>query len=273
MMISLKEYIRQSLPGPTRQYREAKDRARSLLFRKTIVEHRYGGHKFRVHINDPVAKMWYDQDWDRPLELDLLAKYGLKKGALVFDLGAHQNVIAMMLAKDVTDTGKVISVEGAKHNASVGAANASLNNIGNITTINAVVSGKSEEIGFTQSFNGEVTNNSGGGLPSVTIDSLAEKFGNPSVVFMDIEGYELTALDGATEILRRGTTTWLIEVHGDQTLAKYGGRNRDVVDRFGSGYVFHYCVTEEEGFFPFSSPELTPKTRFWLLAAAPGTTE
>lgn len=267
-MISLKEYVRKSLPGPTRRYREVKDRARSLLFGESIVEHSYGGHRFKIHINDPVAKLWYDRDWSRPAELDVLAEHGLQKGALVFDLGAHQNVIAMMLAKDVTDSGRVIAVEGAEHNASVGAANASLNRIGNITTVHAVVSGKPEKIGFTQSFNGEVTKDAGGGLSSVTIDSLAEKFGNPSVVFMDIEGYELTALDGATETLRRGTATWLIEIHGDQTLAKYGGRNRDVVDRFASGYVFQYRVTDEGDFLPFPDAGLTPKTRFWLLAAA-----
>jgi FkbM family methyltransferase len=266
-MISLKEYVRKSLPGPTRRYREVKDRARSLLFGKSIVEHRYGGHRFKIHINDPVAKMWYDRDWSRPAELDVLAAHGLQKGALVFDLGAHQNVIAMMLAKDVTDTGKIIAVEGAKHNVSVGAANASLNRIGNITTVHAVVSGKPEKIGFTQSFNGEVTNNAGGDLSSVTIDSLAEKYGNPAVVFMDIEGYELAALEGASEVLRRRATTWLIEIHGDQTLAKYGGCNRNVIDRFASGYVFQYRITEEGDFFPFPDADLTPKTRFWLLAA------
>jgi FkbM family methyltransferase len=264
-MIALKEYVRRSLPGPTRRYREAKDRARSILFRKSIVEHSYGTHNFKLHISDPVASMWYDKDWSRPSELDALAKHGLQAGALVFDLGAHQNVIAMMLAKEVTESGKVIAVEGAKHNADVGAGNASLNGFRNITTVHAVVSAKSEKVNFTQSFNGEVTTNAGGALSSVTIDSLTEKFGNPAVVFMDIEGYEVVALDGAYETLRRGTT-WFIEVHGDETLAKYGGCNRNVVERFASNYKLQFRLTDEGVFLPLTEVGLTPKTRFWLLA-------
>jgi FkbM family methyltransferase len=209
--------------------------------------------------------LWYDKDWERPSELEALAHHGLEAGALVFDLGAHQNVIAMMLAKEVSESGKVIAVEGAKHNADVGAANAVLNGFRNLTTIHAVVGAKEEDVNFTQSFNGEVTTNAGGAVSSITIDSLAREFGNPAVVFMDIEGYELFALDGGHETLRRGTT-WFIEVHGDETLAKYGGCNRNVVERFASGYKLQFRLTDEGVFLSLADIGLTPKTRFWLLA-------
>jgi FkbM family methyltransferase len=264
MLKDAKEYVRKSFPRPTRWYREAKDRVRSTLFRNSIVEHNYGGHQFKVHINDPVARAWYDLDWPRLPEMEALSQHGLHDGALVFDLGAHQNIVAMMLAKEVMPSGKVVAVEGAKHNAAVGAANAALNGFVNLTTIHAVVGSTEGTTGFTQSYNGEVTANAGGSLQSVTIDSLARQFGKPDVVFMDIEGYEVTALDGATDTLA-GNTTWLVEVHGDATLSKYGARNRDVVDRFRHRFSLQAQINEDGIFRAFSDAAI-PESRFWLIA-------
>ncbi len=209
-------YTRQKFPGLHLRFREGMHRAHLMLFRKYIVERNYGGHRLKVHIRDPMALGWYDHDWDRSSEFDLLGQNGLRDGALVFDLGAHQNLVAMLLAKEVAPSGKVIAVEGTKHNANIGVANVKLNGIGNLSTIHAVVGGNEDRIAFSQTGNGEVVTgtHAGSAVRSVTIDGLAQKFGHPTVIFMDIEGYELMALGGAVETLRRGAT-WLIEVHGE----------------------------------------------------------
>ncbi len=80
-----------------------------------------------MHIRDSTARSWYDRDWNRLTELDLLREHGLHDGGIVFDLGAHQNLIAMLLAKEVEPSGRVIAVEGSKHNVRVGTPNAELN--------------------------------------------------------------------------------------------------------------------------------------------------
>ena len=51
-----------------------------------------------------------------PPELSFLAQHRLRPGATVFDCGAHQCVIAMVMAKFVGATGKVIAVEASPLN-------------------------------------------------------------------------------------------------------------------------------------------------------------
>jgi hypothetical protein len=77
-------------------------------FRPRVVEHRYGDSVLRVYLADSVAQAWYDHDWseaDMP-EIAALRTSRLREGALVFDIGAHQGVVALMLAREVGPTGR-----------------------------------------------------------------------------------------------------------------------------------------------------------------------
>ncbi len=59
-----------------------------------------------------MAEGWYDHDWvDVMNEITLLRKSRLKVGARVFDIGAHQAVVALLLSRTVGPTGEVIAVE------------------------------------------------------------------------------------------------------------------------------------------------------------------
>jgi tRNA A58 N-methylase Trm61 len=89
-----------------------------------------------------VAKEWYDKDWDLPPEMAFLAGHGLDQGALVFDLGAHQCLIAMMLAKQVGPQGHVVAVEANRHNVSVARRNVALNRVDNVTVTHAMISNR-----------------------------------------------------------------------------------------------------------------------------------
>ena len=75
-------------------------------FKKKVVEHSYCGEKLRVSIEDGLGQGWYDRDWGMMREIGLLTRSRLKSGALVFDLGAHQGVVAMILARKVGQNGK-----------------------------------------------------------------------------------------------------------------------------------------------------------------------
>ena len=86
-----------------------------------MVEHEYLGYPLKISIQDHVAAEWYDNLYgpDSMSEIAFLQQGRLKPGATVFDLGAHQGVFAMILARMVGETGKVIAVEGTRHNATV----------------------------------------------------------------------------------------------------------------------------------------------------------
>src|SRR6266478_1689914 len=79
-------------------------------FRHRVVRHNYGGHSMLVHLKDPIAQEWYDRDWGRLAEISFLAQSHLKPGAKVFDIGAHQFVVAMMLAAEVGRNGTVVAI-------------------------------------------------------------------------------------------------------------------------------------------------------------------
>lgn len=197
-----------------------------------VVEHDYAGHRLKVLIADGIAKGWYDKDWDSLEDIDLLSQGRLKTGAKVFDLGAHQAVVAMIMAKTVGPTGRIIAVEGMAHNCEVARENLRLNQIENVQIHHAVVSDKPGTVAFFDGLNGSVARNGiGGQVEAVAIDGLVRSHGTPDVVFIDVEGYELHALRGAVNVLQ-SRCDWFVEVHVGCGLEEYGGTVEQVLSFF-----------------------------------------
>ncbi|HEY5491738.1 MAG TPA: FkbM family methyltransferase [Gemmatimonadaceae bacterium] len=63
----------------------------------------------------------------------------LGPGARVFDLGAHQGVVALMLAGIVGPEGQVIAVEAVPHNARIATQNATANACRQLVVLHAAV--------------------------------------------------------------------------------------------------------------------------------------
>ena len=75
-------------------------------FQPYRVRRSWAGYPFELWIPDPTAQSWYDHDSPAtPPEMSFLAQHRLRQGATVFDCGAHQCVIAMIMAKFVGATG------------------------------------------------------------------------------------------------------------------------------------------------------------------------
>ena len=63
-----------------------------------VVRHTYAGVPLEIEIADQTAADWYDRDWARSAEfkeITLLKRHRLKPGARVFDVGAHQCIVAL----------------------------------------------------------------------------------------------------------------------------------------------------------------------------------
>lgn len=238
-------------------------------FRERVVEHSYGGHIFKVHLRDPMSQTWYDADWPQREEVEFLARSKLKDGATVFDLGAHQCVVAMILAKTVGDSGKVIAVELDPFNASVARQNLRTNKIENVVLLEKMISSTTGGEAFA-SFQLNAAPVKGAGLgsrkvTSVSVDELAATYGAPDVIYVDVEGYEWEALKGARNVIN-SHADWCIELHGDEVLSNFGATNKAVARIFEQNNFVLYIGEEGGNFQPIASAASVPAHRCYLAA-------
>jgi hypothetical protein len=119
---------------------------RLVFYPKAVVKHRFAGVELRVVLADHTACAWYDYDWGVGPEFRRLLQHRLKPGALVFNLGAHQYVVAMILAEAVGKTGKVLALEASAHDAAMGERNRELNGRENLEIVRAAVAEKSGKL-------------------------------------------------------------------------------------------------------------------------------
>jgi FkbM family methyltransferase len=204
-------------------------------YRKRIVHHEYAGHPLAISLEDPVAEDWYDHDWPMIPELARLCESRLGAGARVFDVGAHQGVVALILSRLVGAAGQVIAVEAERHNFEVATRNRELNEAKNLEIVHAAGGSAGGSLYFRGGLNGSVATHGRVGLarvPAVSIDGLAETYGAPDVVFIDVEGYEQQVLDGAAATITAAGSDFFVEVHVDSGLEALGGSAEAVLERF-----------------------------------------
>ncbi|HZW34198.1 MAG TPA: FkbM family methyltransferase [Isosphaeraceae bacterium] len=234
----IKQIIRRFVPRPLwRRLRNWKSKRILEWFRPYLVEHEYAGVRLKVRIADPLAGGWYNHRWEPMHEVDLLRSGGLVPGARVFDVGAHQGVVAMILAHHVGPAGEVVAVEALPHNARMCEVNRDLNGLRQVRVLSAAIADRPGELEITADLNASVRHRESTittiRVPAVTIDDLADEYGQPDVLFIDVEGYECHALRGARRVLARAPECY-VEIHRGCGLESAGGALVDVFDFFST---------------------------------------
>jgi FkbM family methyltransferase len=263
------------LPPPIAgRLRALRTRWQIATYRRRVVEHTYGARRLSVALTDPLAELWYDHDWPELPEIARLRDSRLRPGAVVFDAGAHQGVVAMMLAAEVGPTGLVVAVEPNPHNASTARTNRELNGLSRIEVVEAAVSRRQGRVTLSCELNGRMDDGSGIDgrmfVTAVTLDDLADRFGQPDVVFIDVEGAEGAALSGASRVLR-GPTDFFVEVHAGCGLERLGGSVAETLSFFPRERFLTLARADEDTTFrPLDGQGPRTHARFFLLALQRG---
>ena len=104
---ALKQFVRRITPEPIWvTVKKLRRDYGSSHFPARVEKHTYQGYPLSVYVADGLGERWYGRDWEPLPELDLLSQHRLKPGATVFDLGAHQFVVAQILGKIVGPAGR-----------------------------------------------------------------------------------------------------------------------------------------------------------------------
>jgi FkbM family methyltransferase len=239
-------------------------------FSPYVATHRYGTRDFSVHVADVMGRRWYDHDRATPAEIRELAARGrLRAGARVFDVGAHQGVVAMMLAECVGPAGQVVAVEAPPHNAELARRTAALNGLTQLCVVHAAGADTSGTLHFSPRMNGHVAaaDEAAVAVRAVTVDELCAEHGAPDVLFVDVEGYELHVLRGARETLAVHRPDLFVEVHMGVGLERFGD-SADLLALIPPGYEVLVSRTEEGPYRPLDEArdELRHHSRLVALA-------
>jgi FkbM family methyltransferase len=266
----LKAVMRRIMPHSVyRRYRRRKIASIIAGYTPRDVTHSYGGQTLRIRLEDPLAEAWYDRDWQEPQMISFLReRHALVAGATIFDLGAHQAVLALIIARATGDDGHVVAIEAEPHNARIASVNCELNNAANVSVIHAAAAASEGFTTFAEGLTGQVDERTATGnvtVPAVTIDGLAERYGTPDVVFIDVEGYEEQALRGASKTLANGSTSFLVEVHDADTLGTFDASAESVLAHFQS-FETYLALEDDE---PFVAMNGSPPSQRFFLAAIP----
>jgi hypothetical protein len=104
-------------------------------------------------------------------------------------------------------------------------------------------------------------------VPAVSIDTLTARHGPPDVVFLDVEGFECRALEGALRTFGTGPD-WFVEVHVACGLEAAGGSAEQVLDKFPAVDFDRFIHSEGDAVaVPVdAAPIEKRRTRFFLTA-------
>lgn len=190
----------------------------------------------------------------------------IQKGSTILDIGANIGYYTLLFSRWVGHEGLVVAVEPEPNNFSLLTLNLHLNGVHNVCLRQVAIG---DHHGIATLYISDYSNwcslraqNRGKAqgieVPLTTIDSIREELSRPiSLIRMDIEGYEVHAIEGGIQTLQKDKPYLIVEVHPIQI----GNSNevRSFLNRLASlGYEVHFLILRGDDF-----PWVKDRFRVW----------
>jgi FkbM family methyltransferase len=187
----------------------------------------------------------------READHQVMLKRIVRAGMTIFDIGGNIGYYPLMELALLAGTGKVVVVEPSADNIALLRRNLALNGYPDVPVIAGAVS---DQIGNRSFFLSSQSNlgtfhPTGSGsetltgttvqVETLTVPVLAEKFGAPDLIRMDVEGHEVEVLNGMLDAIRQGKIAPMVifETH----LSRYGG-DHDMAATLEAVFALGYSV-------------------------------
>ena len=211
------------------------------------------GVKFHCHLYDHIERYIYWYGWYEEKESRFLLKI-LEHGMVMIDAGANIGYYSMMVAARSVGS-QVFAFEPSSANANRLRKNIQLNNCTNVTVVplalgnnNAVTTlyqSAVDNSGMTSLIPPENANGTTEPVQVIRLDDWAatNKLLTLDLIKIDIEGFELFALEGMADILTKFLPMLLIEIK-KENMVRFGRHAADI-----------YTFLENLGYHPFEINE------------------
>lgn len=204
-------------------------------------------HKFWV--GDRVGEAWFRAGWDW-VEVGYIHDNVIRPGDVVLECGAHHGEMTLLFGDWVGPEGKVVAFDPVELNCSIIAENARINGLSNVRVEHAAVGAAPGSTVITDESNARVAGANGVGrtVAVTTVDTYAHL--NPTVLKIDVEGFEGEVLRGAEAVLRTRPRI-AMELHPN-VLPRFGSSAKEVLDTLsGYGYTIQYRLKGDPEVRPY----------------------
>lgn len=189
----------------------------SAFFKPYTLSTKILNETFPFYIGNFEGSLWYGKHKDSAIadttpELQWTQKQILP-GEIFFDIGAHHGYFSLLYSRWVGSQGKVYAFECHPQNYEILKTNRQLNQADNLEIFSSAVGEANGKISIGNDSSGillaqqkTVT------VPMITLDHFAEQHRTPTMMKIDVEGYELEVLLGAKKILATRPKV-ILEIH------------------------------------------------------------
>ncbi len=159
---------------------------------------------------------------ERELEHKIMLERVVQPGMRIFDIGANIGYYAVMESQLTGPLGQVVAIEPSPENVALLRRNLEQNAVDNVVVREGAVSNSTgdRELHLSAQSNLNTFHDVGSGTVHLagktvsvqlkTVPALAEEFGQPDILRMDVEGHEVEVIGGLLEAAESGKTRPMI---------------------------------------------------------------